>query len=176
MRRIRAVCGGVILCAAGIAGCTTTVPRDALMLAPQSIERRQMQTRQYPTSDEAKILQASAGLLQDVGFTLDSSRSSLGLICASKDRGAVEGGQVAGAVVMAALFGVSTPIDQKQKIRVSIVTFPTGSQIAVRVTFQRIVWNSYGQVSRLELLDDAKMYEEFFDKLSKAVFLEGQRI
>ena len=98
------------------------------------------------------------------------------LIVASKDRTAVEGGQVAGKVMMAIVFRADVPIDRNQKFRASVVTHPSGNEIAVRVTFQRIVWNDRNEVSKLELLDDPKMYQEFFEKLSQAVFLEAHQI
>jgi len=157
-------------------GCQSSIPRDALALSPQSVERRVLQTRSYDTTDEATILQASAGLLQDVGFTIEATRSSLGLLTGSKDRDATDGGQVVRAILIAALLRVSTPIDAIQKIRISIVTHPEASRMAVRVTFQRVVWNNHGQISNLEFLDDPKMYQDFFDKLSKAVFLEANKI
>lgn len=143
---------------------------------PRTIEQRQMQTRRFTTTDEANILAASAALLQDLGFTLDASETELGLIVASKDREAVEAGQVIGAIIYFALVGTTIPIDSYQKIRASIVTRPVGHEIAVRVTFQRTVWNTDNQVTRLEPLNDPEVYNEFFAKLSKAVFLEAHEI
>jgi hypothetical protein len=70
-------------------------------------------------------------------------------------------------------------VDKKQTMRASVVTRPIGEQkkyIAVRVTFQRIVWNTQGQVTKAESIIDPAVYQEFFDKLSKAIFLEGQEI
>jgi hypothetical protein len=71
------------------------------------------------------------------------------------------------------------PTDKEQRMRASVVTRPIGERgeyIAVRVTFQRIVWNTQGQVTTSESLTDPKIYQEFFDKLSKAIFLEAQEI
>lgn len=142
----------------------------------QSLEWRQRSTRRFSTADEKNILAASAGLLQDLGFTIDDSESDLGLIVASKDRSAVDGGQVAGKVFMILVFRTDVPIDRNQMLRASIVTHPIGNEIAVRVTFQRIVWNDRNEVSKRELLDEPQIYQEFFDKLSQAVFLEAHRI
>jgi len=157
-------------------GCSTRIPQKALAMEGPTLEIRQRSTRRFTTTDEKFILAAAAGVLQDLGFTIDESETDLGLIVASKDRSAVEAGQVAGAVTLGILFGVNVPVDQTQKFRASIVTKPSGDEIAVRVSFQRIVWDDRGQISRLERIDDLKLYQEFFDKLSKAVFLEAHEI
>lgn len=156
-----------------------SIPKDALSLSPESLAQRQMQTRKYETKDEAKILAACAALLQDMGFNIDESETKLGLISSSKMRSAVSAGQQVAAVLVALLGGGVMPTDKEQKMRASIVTKPVGEHgeyIAVRVTFQRIVWNTQGQVTKLESLTDPKIYQEFFDKLSKSIFLEAQAI
>lgn len=46
----------------------------------------------------------------------------------------------------------------------------------VRVTFQRVVVNTQGQVTRMEALETPELYQEFYEKLSKSVFLEANDI
>ena len=46
----------------------------------------------------------------------------------------------------------------------------------VRVTFQRIIFNDRGQVSLAEQITDPELYQKFYEKLSKAVFLEAHEI
>ncbi len=155
------------------------IPKDALSMNAATLEDRQIQTRMFDTSDEIKILSASASLLQDLGFNLDESETDLGLIVVSKDRTAIEFGQVLLMATLSAFSGTSAVYDYEQKIRASVVTSPVGEaedRIAVRVTFQRVVWNNYGQVSRREKLNDPEMCQEFFEKLSKSVFLEAHGI
>jgi hypothetical protein len=176
---VRLSLGAAVLAACcGSAGCAPKIPKDALILKEPTTEVRARQSRRYPTDDEKAVLIASNQLLQDLGFGLDESNRDVGLLVASKDRTAVDGGQVAGQVAAAILLGVYIPIDKDQKIRASVVTSPAvaGEGIVVRVTFQRLVWDDRGILSRVERLDDPEMYTEFFDKLSKALFLEAQEV
>lgn len=170
-------CGLLTLC-----GCAT-IPADALILAPDSMERRQLQTRRIDGINESNLLAASAGVLQDLGFNIDESETRLGVIVASKDRSAVTGSQVIGAVLLA-LLGAYTEVDKTQKIRVSLVTRPFVGQDGavvpdtnlIRITIQRIVRNTGDQVTRIESIEEPEIYQEFFEKLSKSVFLEVQQI
>ncbi|RIL08886.1 MAG: hypothetical protein DCC75_07820 [Proteobacteria bacterium] len=167
----------VILFGLLFAGCGVNIPKEALTLRPDTLARRQLQTRRFDTSNELQLLQAAAGVLQDLGFNLDESESGLGLIAASKSRDATDIGQIIGAVVVGALIKSRVPTDTYQNIRASVVTRPVGKdRCNLRVTFQRTVYNSDNQISRIESLEDAKLYQEFFDKLSKSVFLQAHNI
>ena len=65
MKKISCLLGVLFL-----AGCQT-MPVDVLKLGPDVLAKRQLQTRQFDTKDEEKILSACAGVLQDLGFTVD---------------------------------------------------------------------------------------------------------
>lgn len=74
--------------------------------------------------------------------------------------------------------------DVTQKIRISIVTRPAldssgqrrqDAQV-IRITIQRLVWDSEGELSHTESIEDPKVYQKFFDRLSKSIFLELQAI
>lgn len=161
-----------------LAACQAAPPPSAFSLSADSLQRRQTQTRRFDTQDEKSLLVAGAQVLQDLGFTIDESETGLGVIVASKTRDATESGQVAQAIVFTLLFGVNAPVDDKQKIRVSLVTRPlSGTEgVAARVTFQRTVWDTQGNISRVEEIDDAKIYQEFFAKLSQSVFLTAHEL
>ena len=68
--------------------------------------------------------------------------------------------------------------DKEQKVRASVIVQPSlnGSKTGVRVTFQRIVWNMSNQISRVETIIDPQIYEKFYVALSKAIFLEAEKI
>lgn len=174
--------------AVALTGCLDKIPKDALELSPQSLQQRQTQTRVFDTNDEVRMLAAAAGVLQDFGFTIDESETDLGVIVSSKRRDARQAGQVlrsvlttlAGATVSLGLYwGASEPIDDVQEIRASLVTAPaseSSERMAVRITFQRTVWNTDGDITRREAVDEALIYQDFFDALSLSLFLEAHRI
>jgi hypothetical protein len=160
-----------------VVGCAPQVPRGAFELNPESLRERRLQTRRFDTSDELRLLQASLGVLQDLGFNVDESESRLGLIVASKNRDATDAAMVVGTIALGILVGEDIQYEKTQRIRASLVTRPvSANETIVRVTFQRTVWNQAGQISRNESLDDPEMYREFFFRLSKSVFLDAHGI
>lgn len=52
----------------------------------------------------------------------------------------------------------------------------TPGNTAVRVTFQQVVFNQLGQINSQTQINDIEIYQEFFEKLSKALFLEANQI
>lgn len=186
-----------------LAGCAGQIPPEALQFQPDNLANRQMQSRKYDIKSEKELLSASSNVLQDMGFNLDESNMPLGVIVASKSRDATDGGQVAGAILLGVLFGAAAVnYDKTQKIRASLVTKPaaikdpihvsvatkTGKNIKfdqpveasngfiVRVTFQRMVWNQRGVLTKIEGVNDADIYQEFYEKLSKSIFLQAQNV
>jgi hypothetical protein len=166
-----------------VSGCATTVPKEALQLSPESLKLRQLQTKRFDTNEKT-LLTSSASLLQDLGFNIEETASELGLITCSKRRDATSAGQIVGSIVLTLLTGAPAPIDKEQLIRASVVTHPVNidekdkskNQTAVRVTFQRIVTDTQGKVTRRECIIEELIYKEFYDKLSKSLFLEAHDI
>jgi len=141
------------------------------------LERRQLETRRFETDNEDTMLVASAQVLQDLGFTLEESETKLGLITASKDRTAVKGGQVAGAVILSALFGGPVVYDTQQRIYATLVSTKSRdvNGFNVRIDFARIITNNQNN-TRVELIQEPEIYQEFFDKLSQSLFLTAHNL
>jgi len=164
----------ILLCL-GIFGCAT-VPTGFLKPSNDYLEKRQLEMKQYDTTDQEKIITSVAGVLQDLGFTLDASETQVGFVAASKKADAKSGGQIFVALLVG--HNAIQNCDKSQVIKASVVTKPSldGKKTVVRVTFQRVVWNMANQINRVETLKDPEMYQKFYDSLSKAIFLEAQKI
>lgn len=162
----------VIIVLGGCAG----VPEGAFRLSETALETRSMQSRRYDTLDRQLLLQASMGVLQDMGYVVEESSVRLGVLTASKKADAKRGGQVAAAVVIALLGGGVTPIDKEQQIKLTIVVNDSldneGSTVA-RMTMQRVIWNTQNEVTKAESISNPVVYQDFFQKLSKSTFLEA---
>jgi hypothetical protein len=177
-----------------LGGCQTPV-EDAMALPPESLKLRQLQTRRVEGIDEKALLAASVGVLQDLGFNIDESETQLGVIVASKKRSAIDTADIAASALESLIIGmvaaalsddhesdVDIDIDVTQRIRISIVTRPAldsagqprpDAQV-IRVTIQRLVWDDEGNLTHAESIEDPKVYQKFFDRLSKSIFLELQ--
>lgn len=224
------------------------IPKNALVLSPEALQDRQIQTRKFETTDKVSMLIAATSVLQDLGFTIDETDTKLGVLVGKKDRDAISGSQIAGAIILAALTGVATPIDATQTIRVAMVmresslnkdsektkqyhvltkteqqkitqfldktiyeklityqhpkkskeiaklaskkvsdnltsslehvlkTYSSDGDSIVRVTFQRVIVDTQGRVTKAEQIKDPTIYQQFFEKLSKSIFLEAHEI
>jgi len=170
----------VILCSIVLlSGCAPTLPKDAFALSPTALADRQMQSRKFETLDRKILLSSSAAVLQDMGYALDESNVKLGVLTASKKADATSGAQIAGAVVLALLTGAASAVDKEQTIRICLVVnenLEDEDSSVARITFQRVVWNTQGQIARVETLKEPELYQGFYEKLSKSVFLEAHQI
>jgi hypothetical protein len=166
----------ILLLASFFWGCVPGL-KDALQFKPETLANRQMQTRRFSTTNYQAMLNAASGVFQDLGFTLDESEYKLGILVGSKSRDATSAGQIAGAIFLGLLTGQQTHVDKDQYIRASMVMreIKAGSS-TVRVTFQRIIRNTAGQITLQEQINESAVYQEFFDKLSQAVFLEAHEL
>jgi hypothetical protein len=162
-------------------------------LTPESAQHRAMQTRMFETSDEKELISASAAVLQDLGFQLEESSKEVGVLIAAKERGAREFGQeiFQGFIMLLGSLGgkaIIIPVDMHQQINASLVTRQSetnSSQFSVRILFYRSLWKGDGNTGNqhippgelsLEIINDAEIYQQFFAKLSKSVFLEAHQI
>ena len=171
MKKFLAIC----FCAFGLSGCLTY--DNYYQLDNDYLNRRQIETMRFETDNEETILAASAGVLQDLGFTLDETETKLGLITAYKNREASSTGAKAAIILLAAMSDTQPVYDTEQKIYTTLVSTKSKESEGynVRITFARMVTNNMHE-TRNEKITDQKTYREFFDKLSQSLFLTAHEI
>jgi hypothetical protein len=152
---------------------------EELSLSSDSLALKQIQTRVFSTSDTDKILSASVSVFQDLGFIVEDTESQLGLVTASKKSDATNAAQVATAIISFLLILWYPDVDTEQKIYASLVAQPykeNRDKVSVRVTFARKIWDSGGDVSSRQRIESNELYQQFYEKLSKSVFLEAEKL
>jgi hypothetical protein len=169
-------------------GCAQSMPKDLFVGTPQLLKQRQIETRRYDGIVEMELIIACANVLQDLGFSLENSETKLGVITASKQRDASNAAEIAGMVALAVITSLAgapviLPTNKDQTIRVALVVRPIidskdkpmAESHFVRITFQRIIRKSDNSV-HYETLTDPVLFKDFFEKVSKSVFLEAQKV
>lgn len=187
---------GCLIGLALLTGCMMphTEATELFQLTPESAANRAMQTRQFETKNESELLSASAAVLQDLGFQVEESVREVGFLRASKERSAREYGQDINRFLFAivssplALFRsgpIILPVDIHQRIAAALIARPLNleaTRYELRIMFYRTVWKGDGAAGEsaippgaqnMEMLRDPVLYQTFFAKLSKAVFLEA---
>ena len=188
-----------------LAGCAgpKTSSIEFFQLSAESAANKAIQTRNFETRNSDELLSASAAVLQDLGFQVTEVDRSLGFLRGAKERSAREFGQeISRGMIAFFTFALSVvggsnatyvmPVDLQQQINASLVAVPLPStgpddpaRNEVRIGFYRLVWKGSGQSGdtyippgqqKMEMIRDAEIYQQFFARLSKAVFLEAQKI
>ena len=172
-----------------LAACET-IPRNAFRMSESAFEVRELQTREYSAVSDTQVLSASTAVLQDLGYAIDEAEPKLGVVSASKRANATNQLEALGTMTIdgvTCLFSFLLlcngkyygEIDDVQDIRLTLITRPqreSDGDVAVRVTIQRIVWDKKGRLSEQSTVTDGEVYAAFFEKLSKAVFLEQEGV
>jgi hypothetical protein len=148
------------------------------------------QTRLYPTRDRESVLLASAAALQDMGFNVTGGEKRFGLLVGSKkadveDPGAGHAMAEAAVVTLSIMASLLTgedlvtdlPEQIGQEIHVSLLISEAGNRDAtqVRISLDRDMIYDQGY-SRPDHTELPMVYREFFERLSRAIYLEGERL
>jgi hypothetical protein len=167
-----------------LSGCATEVPEKALRLEESTLEVRAAQTRRMEAPSETTILTATIAVLQDMEFNVDRIEKPLGVITASKVSDADDAGEKAGLFFLDLLCAagggtsdcsnMSTAKDE-QRLVLTMVVLPSlerSGEYTVRLTLQRIIFDKEDRVKILERIESPEIYQEVFDNLRQALFIE----
>lgn len=128
------------------------------------LQARQRETRRYEGLSEQELLAACVAVLQDMGFVLTETNAKLGVLTGSKNR---KGNVFQTNQDISVTLVINPILDNQGK--------PIPKNHYVRVNFNRIISYTNGK-DKAENLNNPQLFTEFHDKLSKAVFIEGQKL
>ena len=167
-----------------LSGCATgKVPETALRLHESTLDVRSVQTRKLPAPSETTILTAAIAVLQDMEFNIDRIEKPLGVITASKLSDADDSGEKTGLFLLDLLCAaggsgncnnLSTAKDE-QRLILTMVILPSlerSADYSVRVTLQRVIFDKEARVKVLERITAPDIYQDVFDNLRQALFIE----
>ncbi len=166
-----------------LSGCAATIPKDALRLPESTLDVRSIQTRTFAAPSEIEIMTATIATLQDMEYNIDRIEKPLGVITASKVSDADSAGEQTGlfildllclATVSGGCNAMSSAKDE-QHITLTMVVLPSlarRGEYVTRITIQRVIFDKAERIKVLERIDDAEIYQQIFENLSKAIFLQ----
>ena len=137
------------------------------------LEMRQMQTREFETSETTMVLQAMLNVLQDEGYIVQQVNSEIGFFNATKMMDTED--------TFAKTWGTFWWGPSGQWIENTVIDCTAnvsqfGERTRVRTNFQLKQMNNKGGVDKVQTMDDPKFYQDFFTKVDKGIFLEKEQI
>ena len=170
------------LCA--LCACATDrIPQDALRLQESTLDVRSIQTRTFVAPSLNDILAATIATFQDMEFNIDRIEKSLGIITASKISDADSASEKTVLFMLDLLCVISlsggcdstSKAKDEQHITATLVVLPSlarSDEFVARITIQRVIYDKSERIAVLERIEDAEIYQQAFDKLSKSMYIQ----
>jgi hypothetical protein len=156
---------------------------------PTSAQDLAEQTRRFPLADREAMVFASIGVLQDMGFKVTGGERRFGLLVGEKTADVPgaglthaigEAALVTATIILSVAVGenlvMNLPEQVEQRIYVSLLVSaePDSELTSVRISLDRDMVYDHGGIipDHTEL---PRVYQEFFERLSRALYLEGEQ-
>ncbi|MGZ4961486.1 MAG: hypothetical protein ACXWBP_03715 [Limisphaerales bacterium] len=171
----------LLLAISASTGCITSHSApDSAALPPTEV--RAMQTRSYELQDPKSMLKVVLDVLQDDGFMVDYAHTEMGILHATKTITATDDllfnrtdNFFAGAAGQRQ-FGGTARVDATVNVTVSA----SGAKVRIGLQRQTTSIGGYSYyfgptvLTQAGPIVDAKIYQEFFAKLDRGIFLQKQ--
>lgn len=159
----------IVAAALSLAGCVSMAPGTQ----QSQLQVREYQTRTFDTSDQKKVMKALLGALQDDGFNVSQANTDLGLLSAQKEVNVRD----EGAAVLATLLAGNNATYQNNAIMEATANVSAfGQQTRVRLNVVQKVMDNKGGVMDVEPVTDPKFYQDFFETVSKSLFIQHEKL
>ena len=151
---------------------SSCVTIDTVPLKTQ-LQVREFQTRSFNTTKTNEVLSAVVEAFQDQGFMVKNVVPEVGLVSATRDVDVEDSNE---AFMQQFFFGRNARWGKTSTIEATANVKTQGPKTKVRATFQEKVLNNLGAVDQVSTIEDQRFYQDFFDKVGKSIFIEGQRV
>ena len=137
------------------------------------LQVREFQTRSFETGKTNEVLSAVVEAFQDQGFMVKNVVPEVGLVSAVRDVDVEDSNE---AFMQQFFFGHNARWGKTSTIEATANVKTQGAKTKVRATFQEKVMNNMGNVDQVNTIEDQRFYQDFFDKVGKSIFIEGQKV
>jgi hypothetical protein len=150
-------------------GCATTE------VAPEKtqLQIREFQTRTYDTNDSKMVMKAMLHVLQDDSYIVKNANAELGFLNATKEIDIENKGEAFFAVFFA---GANARWKKNSIWDLTANVQEFGEQCRVRVNFQIKVLDNHGNVLTVTPIQEEGVYQNFFAKVDKGIFIQKENL
>lgn len=152
--------------------CTSCTPRPSEPPMTQ-LEIRVAQTREFETTDTKLVMKSMMNVLQDEGYIIKNAVLDLGLLSAEKQ---VDIENKTEAFFAVCALGNQARWNKHQVLEASANVSDFGNQTRVRINFQFKTFDNFGCVKDIKEIKDPEIYQTFFTKVNKGIFLQQEGV
>lgn len=150
--------------------------------APVSpLQQRELESRTYANGDAKALMRAVLAALQDDGFIVRTADADLGLITATREsaRPASAASKMGRTMAIVMTYGIAAllpgPKDRSSVLEATANVASLGSEARLRINFQLKRLDG-SQVKEVRTVLDGRVYQEFFAKVDKGLFLQRESL
>jgi predicted metal-binding protein len=137
------------------------------------LQIREIQSRNFDTPDMKLVMKSMMNVLQDEGFMIKNAVIELGLLNSEK---IIDVEDKTEAILCSLSGDCQRRWKKHQLLEASANVSEFGQQIRVRINFQSKIIDNLGCPCKVETIKDANFYQNFFEKVSKGIFIQEQEI
>lgn len=151
---------------------TGCAPRN-IVNQPTQLEIREIQTKEFDTSDTKLVMKSMMNVLQDEGFILKNVVLDVGLLSAEKN---VDVENKTTAFLLKVLGDPNARWNKHDLVEASANVSEFGDKTRVRMNFQHKTLDNFGCPTVIKTIYNPEYYTLFFEKVSKGIFIEKNNI
>ena len=145
-----------------------TAPRNDLTIASTPPGATRTESRDLAVDDPRPVVAAAVDNLRNMGYEIDPSAGDGRTVVAWKTEDIASAGRGNPELILA--FLGDGPITKEHKVRASftVATQPPPERgVCADIAFQWITWDTAGDIMQVEPIDDLRLYEGIFARLSQ---------